>query len=313
VSADETTAVLIARCENYDEEKDAPCPGLLRFRWGMSEAACDLCGGWCGVAVARWERVASAADEGMPIATRRMLDAENRELAALWEVDELSVMLRAMARRASDLRREARAEYVLRMNAEQNLRYAPLAGVIAFRKQMSEAWAARLPMPPIPEVVGGAKTADGHGAEYWHKRWLASVEREDIASNSLIAAHVDTTALRAQVSAVRALADEWDAVSEPAGESLRAVLDGSSETGKTPKLARPEPFESLRATSDDAADPYQRLADAIETSVLDSALIELTVTQDGRCLDHDAGLYVLARCLDKAGFIAADALQKGDQ
>jgi hypothetical protein len=52
---------LIARCENvtgYGEDETS-CPGLLHFRWGMSQAACDVCGAWCGVAVADWVEVVS--------------------------------------------------------------------------------------------------------------------------------------------------------------------------------------------------------------------------------------------------------------
>jgi hypothetical protein len=52
---------LIARCENFDEEADAPCPGWLRFGWGQSDAPCSTCGSRCGIAVARWERVEGGA------------------------------------------------------------------------------------------------------------------------------------------------------------------------------------------------------------------------------------------------------------
>lgn len=46
--------VLVARCDNYLEAEDKPCTGTLRFRWGMVQAACGACGGWCGIAVANW-------------------------------------------------------------------------------------------------------------------------------------------------------------------------------------------------------------------------------------------------------------------
>lgn len=59
----------------------------------------------------------------------------------------------------------------------------------------------------------------------------------------------------------------------------------------------------------DEPDHYQQVADAIEMAALDPALIEVTVVQDGRVLDHDPGMYVLARCLDKAGLIDHRALR----
>lgn len=48
----------------------------------------------------------------------------------------------------------------------------------------------------------------------------------------------------------------------------------------------------------DPAPTYEEIADAIQDA-LDSSLIELLITQDG----HDAELFQLARCLDKAGLI----------
>jgi hypothetical protein len=65
--------VLVARCERYREDLDAPCTGRIRFRWGQSQAACGTCGAYCGVAVAAWERVEqpaptareTAADDGI--------------------------------------------------------------------------------------------------------------------------------------------------------------------------------------------------------------------------------------------------------
>jgi hypothetical protein len=48
------TSVLVARCENVHEPDGTPCTGRLAFRWGQSEAACDTCGGRCGIAVADW-------------------------------------------------------------------------------------------------------------------------------------------------------------------------------------------------------------------------------------------------------------------
>lgn len=56
--------VLIARCENYREDLDQPCTGRLRYRWGQIEAACDTCGGFCGVAVADWVEVVSGRAGG---------------------------------------------------------------------------------------------------------------------------------------------------------------------------------------------------------------------------------------------------------
>jgi hypothetical protein len=51
------SAVLVARCASFNEMTEVVCPGELRFTWGMDQAACDTCGGWCGVAVANWVRV----------------------------------------------------------------------------------------------------------------------------------------------------------------------------------------------------------------------------------------------------------------
>lgn len=56
------------------------------------------------------------------------------------------------------------------------------------------------------------------------------------------------------------------------------------------------------------SDHYQLVADTIQHTVLDSALLAITVTQDGRELDDETGLYVLARSLDKAGLIDHRAL-----
>lgn len=53
--------VLVARCGNWDEERGRSCPGELRYCWGQSEAACDTCGGRCGIAVAAWVRVEEPA------------------------------------------------------------------------------------------------------------------------------------------------------------------------------------------------------------------------------------------------------------
>jgi hypothetical protein len=52
-----TTRVLVASCDNRSEPDGVRCPGLLRYRWGQSEAACDTCGGRCGIAVATWLEV----------------------------------------------------------------------------------------------------------------------------------------------------------------------------------------------------------------------------------------------------------------
>lgn len=69
--------VLIARCGNdlWELSRGAApvmtrCAGLLRFRWGMTQAACDTCGAWCGVAVANWEAVENAAERGKADALR---------------------------------------------------------------------------------------------------------------------------------------------------------------------------------------------------------------------------------------------------
>lgn len=69
--------VLVARCTNYLEDVDAPCAGLMRFRWGQSEAACHACGARCGVAVADWLRVKhpDGPDDGVATA---------REAVARW-------------------------------------------------------------------------------------------------------------------------------------------------------------------------------------------------------------------------------------
>jgi hypothetical protein len=66
--------VLVARCENYREDLDQPCTSTLRYRCGMIQAACDTCGGYCGVAVARWTEVAS----------RRAVADDQRERVARW-------------------------------------------------------------------------------------------------------------------------------------------------------------------------------------------------------------------------------------
>jgi hypothetical protein len=55
------STVLVASCDNvtptHDGFEGAPCSGHLRYRWGMIEAACDTCGGRCGIAVASWVAV----------------------------------------------------------------------------------------------------------------------------------------------------------------------------------------------------------------------------------------------------------------
>jgi hypothetical protein len=44
------TEVVEARpCCNYREALDRPCHGTQRFYTGDIQAACDECGGWCGV------------------------------------------------------------------------------------------------------------------------------------------------------------------------------------------------------------------------------------------------------------------------
>lgn len=51
------SAVLVAFCDNLIEPEGTTCTGRLRYRWGQSEAACDTCGGRCGIAVASWKQV----------------------------------------------------------------------------------------------------------------------------------------------------------------------------------------------------------------------------------------------------------------
>jgi hypothetical protein len=41
--------VEVRPCCNYREDLDRPCRGWQRFRAGDLQAACDECGGWCGV------------------------------------------------------------------------------------------------------------------------------------------------------------------------------------------------------------------------------------------------------------------------
>lgn len=41
--------VEVRPCCNYREELDRPCRGVQRFRPGDLQAACDECGGWCGI------------------------------------------------------------------------------------------------------------------------------------------------------------------------------------------------------------------------------------------------------------------------
>ena len=50
-------AVLVAHCENEKAPDYTRCTGRLRFRWGQSQAACDTCGAYCGIAVADWVEV----------------------------------------------------------------------------------------------------------------------------------------------------------------------------------------------------------------------------------------------------------------
>jgi hypothetical protein len=45
---------LVAECGNRIEPDGHRCVGQLRYRWGMTEAACDACGARCGIAVAEW-------------------------------------------------------------------------------------------------------------------------------------------------------------------------------------------------------------------------------------------------------------------
>lgn len=67
------TPVLLARCENtsWDDKPEPPrpdgwvrsglrerrCDGVLRYRWGQTEAACNVCAARCGIAVADWTSV----------------------------------------------------------------------------------------------------------------------------------------------------------------------------------------------------------------------------------------------------------------
>lgn len=47
--------VRYATCGTYDETRERDCPGRLAFRPGDRDAACDTCGGRCGVLVATYE------------------------------------------------------------------------------------------------------------------------------------------------------------------------------------------------------------------------------------------------------------------
>jgi hypothetical protein len=69
----------------------------------------------------------------------------------------LSGLLRDMARRVSEQRREALHWYVRSQRAEQFLRYAPIESVTAYREQMSAAFFNREEMPPVPDgpIVAG--------------------------------------------------------------------------------------------------------------------------------------------------------------
>lgn len=55
--------ILVATCENLIEPEGRHCIGFVRYRRGESDAACDTCGGRCGIAVAEWSHVED--DEGM--------------------------------------------------------------------------------------------------------------------------------------------------------------------------------------------------------------------------------------------------------
>jgi hypothetical protein len=50
-------ATLYARCDHVNEATDEQCSGQLMFWWGVTQAACDKCGAWCGISVAHWTEV----------------------------------------------------------------------------------------------------------------------------------------------------------------------------------------------------------------------------------------------------------------
>lgn len=116
--------VLVARCENYREDVDAPCAGRIRYRWGQTQAACDTCGGYCGVAVAAWERVEPAAP-AVPAAQRTFAvpqDALEDALQCAWNEwvgdtgsipDEFSIAGPKTTRVTADFRRGTFARRVL--------------------------------------------------------------------------------------------------------------------------------------------------------------------------------------------------------
>lgn len=74
-------AVLVARCENVTEPDGTPCPGRLRYHWGQSDAACDTCGGRCGIAVANWERVEPDGLRALVTALADKLGVESSEIS----------------------------------------------------------------------------------------------------------------------------------------------------------------------------------------------------------------------------------------
>ena len=71
--------------------------------------------------------------------------------------DAGSSALRAMARRATELRREARAECQGRYIAEQNLRYAPISGIEQYHREVSAAFFAGQQVPPVPWPIAEPK------------------------------------------------------------------------------------------------------------------------------------------------------------
>lgn len=46
--------VRVAFCQNYREDLDRECDGILRFGLGDIEAACSICGARCGWMVAKY-------------------------------------------------------------------------------------------------------------------------------------------------------------------------------------------------------------------------------------------------------------------
>lgn len=106
----ELPAVLVARCKNHREDLDEPCTGRIRFRWGQSQAACDTCGGYCGIAVAAWERVEGGVQPA-PAGDEELREAMELIRARAWrgapaDLDRAyDVVWRAIAQQGRELAR----------------------------------------------------------------------------------------------------------------------------------------------------------------------------------------------------------------